>query len=110
MELGPVGVIAAVILLIQTVIAATSASRNRHLSARSKRLSRVEPAYLDLVDWAYQVQVWASSKGHRNDLPQLPLSVRGIALDEETEMQAELEALKRQAARRHDRESDRDKA
>lgn len=108
MDLGPVGVVAAVILLVQTVIAAISASRNRHLSARSKRLSRVEPAYLDLVDWAYQVQVWASGKGQLKTLPPLPHSVRSIALDEETEMQAELEALKRQAARRHDRESNRD--
>jgi hypothetical protein len=108
MDLGPVGVLAAVILLVQTVIAAISASRNRHLSARSKRLTRVEPAYLDLVDWAYQVQVWASGKGQLKSIPPLPQSVRGIALDEESEMQAELEALKRQAAKRHDRDPSRD--
>lgn len=105
-DLGSVGVLAAVILLIQTAIAAISASRNRHLSARSKRLSRVEPAYLDLVDWAYQTQVWATRKGLRPEMPRLPKSVRDLALEEEGDMQVELEALRRQAERRRDNSRD----
>lgn len=96
-----VGVIAAVLLLAQTVIAAFFASRNKHLSARSKRLSRLEPAHLDLLDWAFQVRTKAAARGW--NLPQLPPSVASYYLEEgEEEMVVEDEMKRLQAVRRHE--------
>lgn len=105
MDLGPVGVVAGLILLAQTVIAAYFASRNKHLSARSKRLSRLEPAHIDLLDWAFQVRQMAAARGWKG-IPALPSSVQGWFLEEEDEDPLELEMLKQQAVRRRERSQD----
>lgn len=98
--LGPVGVVAGLILLTQTGIAAFFASRNKHLSVRSKRLSRLEPAHLDLLDWAYQVRRRAAARGW--ELPKLPPSVQEYYLEEEQEESLELEMLGQQVVQRYE--------
>ena len=96
MDLGPVGVVAAVILLAQTIIAAVFAARNRRGDAAYRWRRQMEPVHLDLLDWASSVQMWAAAKGLRQDIPPLPPSLKDYHLEDEPE---EWDTLRR----RHDR-------
>lgn len=93
-DLGPVGVVAAVVLLAQTIIAAVFAARNRRGDAAWRWRRRMEPVHLDLLDWASSVQMWAAARGQRDELPPLPTSLHHY-LAEDDEPPEDLDVLRR---------------
>lgn len=71
-------------MLVQTVVAAYFASRNRRAAAAWRWRRRMEPVHLDLLDWASSVQIWAAAKGLRGQLPPIPPTLAAY-LDQEVE-------------------------
>lgn len=82
---SPALVVAAVILLVNTTVAALFAGRNKYLQRRSRRLARIEPVHLDMMEWAYTVQTWAIRRGMRRELPPLPPSLDELARQDAAE-------------------------
>jgi hypothetical protein len=60
----------------------------------------MEPVHLDLLDWAYEVQVWATRTGQRRSMPPLPPSLRDSLHDEDD---PDPELLRLRQVERHDR-------
>lgn len=109
MQLGPeLGIIGAVVLAAQTFAAWLFAQRNKNLSERSRRLSRLEPAHLDMLKWGYQVRRVAAANGIDHLLPKLPESVERLYLDETDGNLQELESVIRieQAVQRREQRED----
>lgn len=82
-NLGPFGLVGSCIVLIQTCIAAFFLSRHKYLKHRSRRLARIEPAYLELVEWAFNVRTIAASRGKSQSLPPIPESVHKVFVEDE---------------------------
>lgn len=61
----------------------------------------MEPVHLDMLDWAYEVQVQAAREGRRHQLPPLPRSLRASELDDEDEA-VDPELLRLQRVERRD--------
>jgi hypothetical protein len=103
-------VVAGLVLLVNTGVAAYFASKNkRYRNAYSWR-KYMEPRHLDLLDWAYNVQTWATKRGLRSHLPPLPVSLaEDWTEDDEDVMDPEhiqLGLLKRQLERQqHERDA-----
>jgi len=97
MDLGPVGVLAGLIVLAQTIIAAIFVSKHRLYVAAYRWRRRMEPIHLDLLDWAFEVQTWAAKRGQRDQLPPLPDS---LAAEWDDEALPELSDLRRLGRRR----------
>lgn len=82
LQLGPLGlIVGSLILLVNTLVAAFFQQRNKFLSRRSKRLTAIEPVFLDLLHWTYEVRAQAARQGRT--LPPIPESLTNLSVDEE---------------------------
>lgn len=91
----PVGVLAGVILLVQTIISVYFAGRNRRGDAAFRWRKRMEPKHLAALDYIYEVRMQAAKEGRR--LPPLPPEL--AADDEDDDPPSDLGARRR----RHER-------
>jgi hypothetical protein len=94
-------VIAGLIPLVTTTVAAISVSKNKEGAAALRWRRRMEPVHLDLLDWSYEVQMQANREGRRHSLPPLPESLRGGWFEDDGQDE-NLAELKRQVRRRHE--------
>lgn len=88
-DIGPVGAIVAAIWLAQTIISAIFAARSKRGEAAWRWRRRMEPVHLDLLDWAWSVQMWAAARGLRDQMPPLPESLRDYHPEEGDDHSAE---------------------
>lgn len=96
------GVIAVATQCILVGVAAISVWRNKRSAANSRWRKRTEPAFLDSLEWIYNAQIAATKKGFRSHLPPLPDSIKDVYIEDD-DPDWELEMLKREVSRRHDR-------
>lgn len=90
---GPAGVIVgSIVVLINTLVAAYFANKNKSLLAASRRLRRIEPRYIKSLDFILSVEEWAAMNKMSSRLPRLPEFIlearrsedsRALGLDED---------------------------
>lgn len=76
-DVSIVGVFVGAIWLAQTIVSAIFAARSIRGDAAWQWRQKMERPHLDALDWIYDAQMWAATRGIRDQLPPLPDSLKG---------------------------------